>query len=63
MHRAHRQTYRRTAYPTNRPAPPAAATLLMALAPLAAMYLLAHPAVLATIVVATTVATAARHRA
>lgn len=51
-HHPRRPTHSRTDYQTHRPAPPAAATLALAVAPLAVMYLLTHPAVAATLVVA-----------
>lgn len=53
-HYRHRPTQHRTDYQTLRPAPPAAATAALAVVPLAAMYLLTHPAVAATFLVAAT---------
>ena len=54
QHHRRRQTQHRTAYQTHRPAPPATLTLAMAVAPVVAMYLLTHPAVAATFLVAAT---------
>ena len=62
-HQRRRPTDSRTDYQTYRPAPPAAPTLVMAALPLVAAYLLTHPVVVTTLVVATTLASAALRRA
>ena len=54
----HRPTQHRTdylPYPPYRPTPPTAVTLALAVVPLAGMYLLTHPAVAATFLVAASV--------
>lgn len=52
QHHRRTPTQHRTAYQTHHPAPPTAVTAILAALPLAAMYLLTHPAVAATMLVA-----------